>query len=195
MRLSQLMEAPVDDHVDRLASVMLTTGVFSPHGSTLDEFIEQYEDDQWWDTSIDDTTEIIKSPEFIAGFREWLVYRYRYTIKNLRQEMQRVKRGSTFELHRTMYVNEKTWNPATGGLGIYWGTGHTEAYNAKNTTETEITITAECNRNSINWHETIVSRLDYINGDYESEIQLKQGAPVNVIDFYGIARPLGEYQV
>lgn len=96
-------------------------------------------------------------------------------------------------LHRAIMVND-VWIAAVGSaqkgalpLGIYWGLDAVEPWGIKRedaiaTHPHCVEITTRMDQVQVNWEETFRSRLDWLNGDEESEIQLYQGSEIGHIE-------------
>jgi hypothetical protein len=179
------------DFIDRVYQDIIRLGAFTEHGSSIEEFIDEYSSDyeSWWDEE-KDSSELMKDPVFLQGFKDWLGTRFKYVVRGMRAEL-----GSfPHELIRAMYVTDQ-WNPQTQGVGKYWSTYRAEAHQGDHTNGTKVILTALINNRDINWEGTIRSRMDYMHGDVEGEIQLKPNANIQVTEIEGTDIPSGIYPV
>ena len=157
---------------------ILKTKRWSDHGGDLIHFIEEelveHEDyDHLQGLDIDSVTQ---HDDFRAFLLYWLGLRYNYVLRDL----ERTITSEEITIYRALYLTDDEFHQVKQGqkkeVGIYWGTEAVQAWNVDPNTVTdkkEYLITATVNIQNINWHETLISRFDYSNGDEEQEINLK----------------------
>ena len=166
-------------NLDSITNQILQTNQFSNHGSSLGEFIYHYPDSYkpWWDESLSEL-QILHSPEFKEGFKRWMKDRYRYVIRQLKEDIK----GFPLEVARAMTVPLGARPKPGDAVGLFWAVHSRNyevmAYQGKG--GEEIFMAASVGKDDINWKETIRSRMDYMHGDGEGEIQLKPGRVVNI---------------
>ncbi len=178
MKLSDLLDNSI---VDQYFDEIQKTGKFTDHGDyTIEDFAYDFEDDQWWD--IDEEGTPIIDDKFWNGFKDWLKLRYNYVIKQLNKDVDQ----KPIKVYRSLLVDQD-WFPKSP-LGIYWSTSSgVIPYGATpDNSKKEVVLEAIIQKNDIDWIETIRSRMDYLNGDVEHEIQIKPGTNIQLIDVAGI---------
>ncbi len=178
------MHESSDPMLDQLYAAIYRDKAFARETSTpIEEFIEMVEDEYpemcWWEPD-QDVDDVMASSDFWAGFKTWLAKRYAYVMRNLGAELA----SYPVTVIRQMIV-APTWNPAIHGVGLYWAIPgvNISPFNASSDTtgKQRIQMTATIQKSDINWFDTVRSRLDFMNGDVESEIQLKPKTMVKVL--------------
>lgn len=179
---------------------LLTTGLWSEHGSDLF---------QWWDEGALDyfadedralgdmpyDAALAKDRDAVASvLKRFVLARAGYinrSLKGTSTAMQSANAESP--LYRAICVNDQWLKAITtaqrGALpvGIYWGLDHVEPWGA-NFEETSVhyphvvEITTRLKHVAVNWEETFLSRIDWLNGDEEQEIQLHKGSAIEVVE-------------
>lgn len=166
---------------DQIYDLIRRDGQFARETSTpIDSFIETVQYDyefQWWETG--DPKEIMQTSEFWDGFKNWLRVRYNYVMKSIQLDLV------TFPVivNREMTVT-KHWDPSEHGVGLYWAVprGDIHAFSGKEGEGYQnISLQAIVNKDDINWIDTIRSRMDFMTGDEEAEVQLKPKTSIRVI--------------
>lgn len=160
---------------------ILKSGKWCEHGATLDQFIEDNENNFPFDISSMDTKQILKNEDFKQFLIIWLPVRFRYVMEWLEKDLEACKEGHLYSIKRTIFCNRGTLETAikeSFDIGRFWSTYNPQAYCAKKEKEKniEMTVTGLVCDDSINWIETIRSRMDYSNGDCEAEIYIKSGS-------------------
>lgn len=172
-----------DPTLDQLYAAIYRDKAFARETSTpIEEFIETIENEYpeicWWEPG-HDVDDVMASTDFWAGFKTWLGKRYAYVMNNLNTEMT----SYPATVVRAMTVT-KGWDPKRHGVGLYWAVPGSEihAFGGRDGPGyQDIMMTAVIQKSDINWFDTIRSRLDFMNGDEEGEIQLFPEAMVKVI--------------
>lgn len=166
---------------------VISTGKWCEHGSCLSRFIEEVASDHLpehlLDTSYDD---IIKSDEFAEFLPTWMNKRFAWCKKYIKEDLNTAQdHNGLFTLSRTIYctpellerIKEKDID-----IGRYWTTSgyYSYAHNTdKDRNTLQVTVTASVNAKDIDFMQTLISRMDYSNGDDEMEIYIKPtGSPV-----------------
>lgn len=152
---------------------IVDTGRFCSHGSYLDECDELFEVfEEKFPNALNDK-EMMK-----ALLRHWLPLRISYISGEIIDEL-----NYRSNLYRVVYFDQdkiKTLNTEddfrVDDVGIYWSSSeYTDAYHLdyKKTKElTHVQLVIDFDFNTIDWFETFVSRIDFLNGDQEQEFQL-----------------------
>jgi hypothetical protein len=185
----------------QLINELITTGLWTHHGSGLDEWWEEgggLDYFQGEDKSLGDldfysaleqdkvaTTTILE--RFLRARAGWI---QRELVSG---EYSGTPLVIDAPLHRAVMVNDR-WleamsQPRKGPLplGIFWGLGVVEPWGAKYDETKDhfphmVEVVTKVRHVSINWYETFRSRLDWLNGDQESEIQLYPGSTIAHIE-------------
>lgn len=183
--IPNLSEIVTDEYITNLIS----TEKWVEHGSSMHEFIDDISEiDNFLPSNLNgmQSSEILQHEDFKVFLGEWLPRRYNYIVNEIKDEL---KDRESLILSRCLYLSKKDQERILSGeifyIGKYWGTGHVEAWGAtpeKNKLETH--ITAEVNPEDVDWMETLKSRMDYMNGDQEQEIQLKDNAIPKITSLY-----------
>lgn len=166
-----------DDYVNGL----LSSGSWSSHGSDLQTWLDEC-DEVPATFSGKDLQRVINDTEFLNFFREWLSHRFDFAMKYLTQDINQHK-----VIRRAVYLTPAQKAEILPGafvdVGKYWTvSGTVEPYGATCTEDREIvTITTGLDLDSIDLVQTMISRMDYVNGDYEMEIQTKENLPVKIL--------------
>lgn len=169
-----------DDYINRV----LSTQRWSDHGGDLCHFIDDKCQEEPSLAPLRDRPhdEIVTHDTFKAFFRQWLALRYRYVLNDLAQTIT----GEQISIYRAVYLTEQQLKEVIAGqreIGVYWTTGVAEAWAVDPHTQKdaqEYVFEARVALTDINWHETLISRFDYSNGDDEQEINLT-GKPVPTV--------------
>lgn len=172
-----------DPMLDQLYAAIYRDKAFARETSTpIEEFIETIENEYpeicWWEPGYD-VDDVMASTDFWAGFKTWLGKRYAYVMNNLNAEMT----SYPATVVRAMTVT-KGWDPKRHGVGLYWAVPGSEihAFGGRDGPGyQDVMMTAVIQKSDINWFDTIRSRLDFMNGDEEGEIQLFPETMVKVI--------------
>ncbi len=166
---------------DSFAELIIAEGCFCHHGTTLEEFLDRFDrDGRWWDDSAE-TAAILSSQSFRDEFRSWIALRYAWALDRLTEELDT---AGGLNLVRAMDV-ERGWQPAET-VGLFWALdcgAEVSAYNSSKfalTDPVEVLLHATVTPDLVNWPETLRSRMDYLNGDDEAEVQLLPGVVVPV---------------
>lgn len=160
---------------------LLSSGRWASHGSDLQIWLDEC-DEVPAAFSGKDLQQVINDTEFLNFFREWLGCRFDFAMKYLTQDINQHS-----VIRRAVYLTPAQKAEILPGsfvnVGKYWTVSRTvEPYGATYTKDREIvTITTELDLNSIDLIQTMISRMDYINGDYEMEIQTKENLPVKIL--------------
>lgn len=163
-----------EEYIDGL----IITKKWVEHGSSIYDFIGDIIDiENFLPYSLQTTPmeEIPNHKDFRVFLKEWLPKRYSYVTNEIKEEL---KDCDQLILHRCLYLSPADQSRILSGenffIGKYWGTGHVEAWGIVPEKEKlETHITAIVNPQDVDWIETLKSRMDYMNGDQEQEIQLK----------------------
>lgn len=185
---------------DDLINHLISTGEWSSHGSGLDE---------WWDEGALDYFKGEDRSLRDMPFNEALTLNHAATTAVLRRFLE-ARAGwiqRSFQsgdhgippitpespIHRAICVND-AWlaeiaKPQRGALplGIFWGLDAVEPWGAKfdevqDTHPHVVEITTRVKHVMIDWEETFRSRLDWLNGDNEQEVQLFKGSPIDHVE-------------
>ena len=177
---------------DSYVSKVLESNRWSLHGDCLSGFIGDVlpHYDEVSHLLEKDIEDILSDQAFIQFFKYWLNLRYDYVVQALLGELSDgALCGDTLTINRSMYLTEedahKVCSGAKSDVGIYWSTGYSDAYNAdlaEIKTMKMYVIMAKVSITNVNWHETLVSRFDYCNGDQEMEINLSGMPNPTIID-------------
>lgn len=124
------------------------------------------------------------SPEFFEALKTWVnKHRIPFVIRNIQDELADVQEGATLTLYRNIHLSDDDIEALVAGrktdLGIYWSTTPVDGYWGKG--GTPVYCVAEVPMSAINWKATIMSRIDYLWGDDETEIQLTKGARIKLV--------------
>lgn len=155
---------------------LIETGKWSTHGESLDRFIDDKLACGDLPASLlgaGDVDDILIHPDFKTYLTDWLPRRFIYVVSLMKEEIA----SFPLQVNRTLWADNALIDQilADSGtpVGIYWGTGATEAWGAApKPGMTEINVFASIGPEQIDWHETIRSRMDYSCGDDEGEICL-----------------------
>lgn len=166
----------------------MENGNFVPgHGSDIGQLVADIQQGvTWLPTCPDhlknvDTIEASDDPEMRAVVWSWLEKRYAEVIDNL-------PKGEQLKLYRIMRVDDD-WidNLKTGEVttGIYFSDDPyvDGGFWLDEEKPNEIRLDVTVNRTDVDWHGTILARMDYMTGDPEAEIRMKTDAPVMVNSF------------
>jgi polyhydroxyalkanoate synthesis regulator phasin len=169
---------------DNYVKNLLSTGRWTDHGSDLNEWLEDceevpeaYQGGDIFDLSSDE--------KFIRFFKDYLSARFDYAMNYLSKDL--VGEGP-LRLNRAMLVTQDfIENLKIGELydfGQYWATQHTIPYGAEpDEQKQELFLVCQVERNQVDIEKTMKSRMDYIHGDYEMEIQTKTKEKVKLLSF------------
>lgn len=169
-----------NDYVNNL----LCLGKWTKHGSHLNQWLEECEDvpDYYQGGDIDT---LKKDEGFLAFFKDYLSARFDYAMRFLNADLS----GSgDLVLNRAILVDKDFMGLLVVGeafdFGRYWSTQHTIPYGAEPDTEKHsLFVVGNVKRDQIDILETMRSRMDYIHGDYEMEIQTINGEKVELLSF------------
>ncbi len=129
--------------------------------------------------------DIVDTEPFRQALRRWLEARYGQVIKKI----EHLTAGDTIPAHRFMRVPEEWVVQARQNgsvqLGIYWtfdleGSDDLGAIWGHEQQGEEILIHAMVPTSGVDWHYTVLANMDWHSGDYEHEVRVKAGAPLNV---------------
>lgn len=160
-----------DEHVHKL----LDNYEWSSHGATLDDFLDNFTEEDKFPDSLKDIPfrELVKMSPFQDIFKVWLSERYDACVSDLTRDIP----SFPLEINRTILISAGSRTAILDGefnsVGNFWSVGTSEAYAADVATDQglyEFTLTALATPDNINWKETLISRMDYTNGDEECEI-------------------------
>lgn len=161
---------------------LLIKGKWTDHGSDLNEWLEDCEDipDAYQGG---DVFELRDDEKFIMFFKNYLSYRFDYAMNYLSKD---IAGEGPLELNRAIMVNKDFKEDLKIGelydFGKYWAIQHTIAYGAEpDENKEELFLKCKIERKQIDIESTMQSRMDYIHGDYEMEIQTKPGEKVKLI--------------
>lgn len=157
---------------------------FSEHGSTLtecDELFEDYEDE--FPSALHDKEQTFDM------LMDWIPFRINYIVNDIVSELDYYN-----SLYRSIYLSNDALNNlrnnqdsiTTDDVGVFWSTRKdTHAFGAENINPTDVLVKLmiELNQDSIDWYETLVSRIDYIHGEQEQEFRLCKTAAINLQNF------------
>lgn len=189
MKIYDLYESsafPSDKIVPLIAKEMFDTGMMVGHGSSMEDFIDEYWGEPWWDVKAS-YKEILASKEFQKGFIDWLYLRYNFVINEFDKDVESAG-GWPLSLIRMMTVPDnwiKNINPSLS-LGVFWAVyipnfKSYSAYGGDYSSGKEISLYAKVDPSAVDWYETMRSRMDFMNGDMEMEVHLKKGAAVELV--------------
>jgi hypothetical protein len=201
MKLIERAEIGVPDFkqfvTPQLIDELLTTGVWSPHGSGVDD---------WWDegsgdyndsydaalTNLPLSTAMKCNEKAVRDIlHRFLLARADWIHRNLTSGDHGIAPMTPESpLHRAIVVSdvwiEAMQHPRRGALplGIYWGLGAVEAWGAQGMEAGPhiIEVTTKVKYVSIDWYQTFRSRLDWMTGDDEQEIQLFPGSAIEHVE-------------
>ncbi len=147
---------------------LFSTGRWSEHGSDLSDFYNEND---------------ITSTEEHEALLKFLPHRYDFAMKYLAKDLAGT---DAIILMRSLYMSTDELKGITPGstanVGKYWTVSNPEPYGAICTDgKVLVTVKAKVQRNQINILETMRSRMDYVHGDYEMEIQLNAGEEVEIL--------------
>lgn len=180
MKLKPSIEAYFlsDEYIDNV----IKTQMWSSHGTGIfddTDYLYDFED-QFGDTENN-------KDELKAYLKHWLPFRLRYIFNELEHELK----NNTI-IYRSMYLKEDAKvevlnkikkETTVESIGIYWSTtSNVSPFDCDMSTMKggyEVLLSTPLIFESINWIETFRSRIDFINGDCEQEIQLNP--PYNVL--------------
>lgn len=155
------------------------TKQFSDHGSSIEEFIDDYDyDDIWFDPS---DPSLLDNEDFWEGFKNWLPKRFDYALKQINQD---IGFSNTIPLVRAMIVQDGKIIEEGSSVGIFWtidnGGYNITPYQGNESSGVEIHLRTSVSKNQINVYETMKSRMDYAHGDQEGEIQLLPNQKIQI---------------
>lgn len=151
---------------DAYVEELMDQNSWSRHGSPVDDFL--------FDMDVDEGDE----RDFL---KQWLPKRAREVDADL---MELTPLG---EIHRTISVTQQwidqlvTVDPVT--VGVFFSEKTLDVQGGARG-DIDITLTTTMAGCTVDWVETYRSRVDYQNGDYEQEIQLKKGTPIAVTNVF-----------
>ncbi|TLX16148.1 hypothetical protein [Rhizobium sp. MHM7A] len=182
---------------DWLDSV-IENGAWDPvHGSPLDRWIDDLRDGSLGakfempsHLAANDDAEVLDDPEFRATMVHWLAHRFRYVLSEL-------ETTDVTQLGRRMSVDPE-WKTAIdrheATVGVYWGDLPLDsgAFWHDENKPVDVYMEASVSHDDIDWIGTIRARLDYLTGDEEREIRLKEDVKVLVTRLEVDAQPYEE---
>lgn len=168
---------------DAYINSVLETNMWCSHGSTLDMADELFEDFNY------PFPDVLEDKVMLKKFlREWLPRRIQYIANEIVYELSqshnlyRAIVLKTAELENLIERLPTTVN--TSEVGVFWSTKpSTETYGDENKKNHKTTVLKTTfSKESVDIVETFRSRIDYVNGDYEQEIQLLKMCNLNFVD-------------
>lgn len=156
---------------------------FCQHGSWLsecDELFESFEDK--YPNALD------CKKERKSLLMEWMPFRIRHISNEIMDELNYFKK-----LYRGVYLSEDSINAIKNSkgrvpvdmVGIYWSSrSDTYSFSPKEiaATDKDVLLTIELETSIVDWYETFVSRIDFINGDQEQEFRLLDESDINLLN-------------
>lgn len=172
-------------HLDGYIEQVLESRCWSEHGSDIERFLVEYREE---------------NPELREAsdrrvLREWLPNRLAFIARTLPADIARVEREGRLKAERALVIEAESaepWRESLGAhpdLGRYWSIGEfVEPHGVDPSafrSPVEVQVSAWIDPESVDWTETLRSRIDWENGDDENEITLRPGARVELITVYG----------
>ncbi|MCY9874051.1 hypothetical protein [Vibrio barjaei] len=156
---------------------------FCQHGSWLSDCDELFEN---FETKYPNASNCKK--ELKSLLTEWMPRRVNYIANEIIDELNHYKK-----LYRNLYLSKDKINSITNTkervpvemVGVYWSSRNdTYSFSPKQITETDkdVLLTIELETITVDWYETFVSRIDFINGDQEQEFRLLEDASINLLN-------------
>lgn len=150
---------------DAFVDEIVSNGRWSHHGSYLDSFVDDFCDG-------DDDDEAVR-----AALIKWLPTRLDHIMNELSSS------GPDTVINRIISVDLPTYEEIIGmgefRIGLYWGAGDFEPQNSN---PINMDFVSTLGGVTVDWHQTVLSRIDYDNGDHEQEFQLVDGSPIAITD-------------
>lgn len=165
-------------------SEIFKTGQWSEHGACIEQYIDDnHEDDDFpeefreYDVHFFD---VLKSESFQKHFREWLPIRFRYAKEWLEKDLLSCRsKDGLYTIKRKIFCSNETLSQCIAkdiDIGRFWTTLQPEAYcgSLSESNPIDLVVYAKVSLTDIDFIETMRSRMDYTNGDMESEIYVKK---------------------
>ena len=160
---------------------MISMDKFCSHGSYFSDCHELFEDFE------DDYPDVLDNKETMKRFLTyWIPHRIRYLAKDIISELSHFKelyRASYLTEDHTRNIKENMDSVPIKNTGIYWSSRKdTYSFTPKTVSENDfdVLLSTDIVSEKIDWYETIVSRIDYINGDQEQEFCLLPNESINI---------------
>jgi len=183
---------------DKAVECIIKNNRWVEHGSCLSSFLDdiQYEDN--FPTVLKGLKlhDVLAKEEFKQYLKNWLSLRYDYVLNSLKEV--NIQKELPIVIERQMYLTEKEIEDVIDNkktkVGIFWAhESEPNAYSSSNEDQKQkvlVTLTACANNEDINWHQTILSRMDYDSGDDEGEIQVFEDAQLLMTSLYDYDKKL-----
>lgn len=142
---------------------VIYTSKFCSHGSNIIHYFEEND-------LLEEYVNTILKKKIIKDY-------INKNIKNIKESLfEEIKLG---KLYRSILIDKLDKNK--GNFGVYWSSSrNTSACVQNNKNINEFLLEIEIDINQINFIETIKSRLDFIHGEKEKEIQLYKDSQVMI---------------
>lgn len=171
------------EYIDELYA----TNKWSPHGAELYDCLDDKQDEDDFPVECQGRKmtfeEMLVHPAFRIYFEAWLPQRFRYAKEWLERDLKNKidKEDGLFIVNRTIFCDSSIFERAKledFDIGRFWSTHNSSAYcgEISDKNPIELTVSAKISLSDIDKVETMRSRMDYTNGDVESEIYLKKDA-------------------
>ena len=171
---------------DKFIDSIIKTKKFCSHGSSLDDCYELFEDFE------DKYPNALKNDRVLKQFLYfWIPLRINYIANEIISELDYYK-----QLHRQVFINQETLDNikkkdtvSVDDIGVYWSSlPSTDSYNIiideSNKDNIWVRFSINYDFNLINWKETLISRIDYLNGDQEQEFQLEKNNNIKILEMH-----------
>lgn len=168
---------------DEYINNIIKTEKWVEHGSHLEYFLMDMKEEEDFPLELSKLSdkEIIAHEAFKPYLTEWLNHRYNYVVEWLEIDIERT--GFPLLVNRSVFLTSESQQDIVDGknkdLGRHWGLSNTDTWGVdpdENNHLLETNIVASIAQSDIDWIETLKSRMDYLNGDQESEIYLHEKA-------------------
>lgn len=159
---------------------VISNGAWDPtHGSPLDHWIDDLKNGALGNSlkfpphlEKCNDTDVLADPEFKSVLHTWLRVRYEYVVSELNAtNVTKIGRRMSVDAD---WPNEIKKSIAT--TGIYWGSLplDTGSFWYDDNKPVHVYLEASISHDTIDWVGTIRARIDYLTGDEEREIRLKE---------------------
>ncbi len=187
----------------QLVDEIIRDGKWVAHGSDLEDWFDSssYFSDNADELGIDGSIEELpyeeakNLPEFRKGIEHWLqhaIKQFEDVLHNGCQYDKIAPYGPETVLYRCMAVGPEWFDNSAPKMGIFWSAVPEQARrfiqvaNANHaplkTGHVNILMRVHAKDISVNWYETVRSRIDYGNGFDENEFQLISGSSLGPVD-------------